>query len=1054
MDSQQNQQIEEKRKRGRPKKILTPDEILALQNKPKRPRGRPKKEWTEEELAALSKMEKRERGRPHKVLSPQEEWLLKYAPKKGARGRPHKNYVLNISLPQILVRLAENDKKIEEKLPEIENKMEKMEKQWEQKSVAAALGEEKKTVPQMTWQEFKEKINIPELPDELPENYVFSIIEEAPTEQPKESKLKIKNNRRASAHVVDLRAPKFNNYQIEETNKAAPLTPMSEVKYLWEEEKQSTRQKHLREILGFDMPEEAVGLALKADLKKINKQKSKIKKVKVDLISSASMRGAAGFVAAAAPRTRGFFYWVWDLPLTLIGQCLYFIWQALTAPFRFLDFVVDRSLKGVWQGLTFVVRQIIKLFNFNISYLIRSVGYFFKFKQRPAPAAVLAERKFSLKPLINFGLTALIIILPLLVWNSWRAAKQTEGDVLGTSSQGLNYLEQAADNFSASDIVGAAANFGRAESAFYLAQKQIKELGPLTNSLIKLVSKARDGEKLLEAGQYLSASAQKITQALAVFNAPEPVLTEKISFLHQTLGAEEQKINLALNLISEIDKNSLPGSAKEKFSVIQAGAKNWQAVTTGLKDLLLFSQDILGAETPKRYLVIFQNSNELRPTGGFMGSFAVVDVDKGQVKKIDIPGGGLYDLKSSSQVLVAAPKPLQIFSPAWQIWNANWFPDWPTSAQKIIWFYENNYGGSSVDGIISLTQDTVASLLKIVGPIEMKEYNKTLSAENFTATVQAAVELEYDKNKNRPKEIIADLAPLLLERLMNLGAKDYVPVLAGLSQALSEEKILFYFSDKNTEDLTERFGWAGKIRANDANQDYLMVVHTNISGGKTDAVIKNTVRHSVAVDEIGEMVATVSLTRQHNGELGKLFEGDNNVDYVRFYVPSGAELISATGFNFNPDYLFKYSASQDGMTVDKTLAAVETNVSLDEATGTRVSSEFGKTVFGNWLQVAPGQEKTVTIKYKLPFQFGAAKSDNKIKQWIAALFGKDDEAKYSLIVDKQSGMDAVDFESELILPLSYKIQATAGSGVVEEGSAITYSADLLKDGYYGIVAEK
>ncbi|MDD5290084.1 MAG: DUF4012 domain-containing protein [Patescibacteria group bacterium] len=1035
-----NSQFTEKKKRGRPRKVFTADELLALQNKPKRPRGRPKKEWTPEELAALAKMEKRERGRPHKVLSPQEEWLLKYAPKKGARGRPHKNFVMDISLPRVLISLAENDEKIEKKLPEIENKMEEIEK-------------DNKVLPQMTWQEFKAKINISELPSELPENYIFPVTAEPLVDLPQESKLKIKNNRRASAHVVDLRAPKFKDYQIKETTETAPLTPMSEVKYLWEEEKQSTRQKHVREILGFDMPEDAANLALKADLKKINKQKKKIKKVKVDLISSGLARGTDNFIAVpATPRTHGFFYWTFDLPLTLLGKFIYFFWQALTAPFRLLDFVVDHTLKGVWAGLTFVVRQITKLFKFNISYLIRSIGYLFK--KREAPAMVLAERKFSLKPLINFGLTALIIVLPLLVWNSWRAAQKTQGDVLGTSSQGLNYLEQAAGNFSENDITAAVANFGRAESAFYLAQKQIKELGPLTNSLIKLVPKARDGEKLLAAGQYLSASAQKITQALSVFNAPEPALTEKISFLHQTIGSEETKINAALNLINEIDKDSLPSDAQEKFSALQIGAKNWQTSIAGLKDILLFSQDILGAETSKRYLVVFQNSNELRPTGGFMGSFAVVDVDKGRVKKMDIPGGGLYDLKSSSQVLVAAPKPLQIFSPAWQIWNANWFPNWPTSAEKIIWFYENNYGGSSVDGIISLTQDTVANLLKIVGPIEMKEYKQTLSAENFTIAMQTAVELEYDKNKNRPKEIIADMAPVLLERLMNLNTKDYLPVLAGLSQALSEEKILFYFSDKNTEDLAERFGWAGKIRATENNQDYLMVVHTNISGGKTDAVIKNTVRHSVEVDVTGAMVATVSLTRQHNGELGKLFEGDNNVDYVRFYVPAGAELISATGFNFNPDYLFKYSASQDGMSADKTLAAVETNVSLDEATGTRVSSEFGKTVFGNWLQVAPGQEKTVTIKYKLPFQFGTAKSNNKIKQWFAALFGKNDEAKYSLVVDKQLGMNAIDFQSELILPANYKIQATAGSGVAEEGSVITYSADLLKDGYFGVVAER
>jgi hypothetical protein len=1046
----ENPQLTEKRQRGRPKKVLTADEILALQNRPKRARGRPKKEWTPEELSALQTKEKRQRGRPIKILSPQEEWVLKYAPKKGARGRPQKNYVLHISLPQILERLAKDNPKIEEKLPAIENKMEIIEKKWEQKSVLAASGEPKKVMPEMSWQEFKDKIKIPELPDELPENYLFPVEKEEAGP---------KTERQAYIKSVRHHLPEFKSHEVPELSPIkAPLVPAADIKYLWEEADQSSvRQKHVREILGFEMPSDAAGPALQADLKTVAKNKKKTDSVRVNLLAhpsplSVPARSAAFSSSALPARTRGFFFYIFDWPFIQLGKFLYFCWLVITAPFRFLDWVVDRTLKGIWFGLSFIFKQIYKLLTFNVSYLIKFPKFF---SGHPAPVAVVNnEKRFSLKPLAGFILTAVIIILPLLAWNAWQAANRTKGDVMGVSTTGINYLQKASDSFSANNLSGAAANFSRAESAFYLAQKQINDLGPITSSLIKLVPSARDGEKLLQAGEYLSASAAKLAAALSIFSAPEISLTDKILFLHQKIGEEKLTIETALQLIESVDENSLPQNAKEKFSSLKNSARNWQGTIAGLQDLLLFAKNVLGGDGPRRYLVIFQNSNELRPTGGFMGSFALVDVDKGRVKKMEIPGGGLYDLKSGSQVLVAAPKPLQIFSPAWQIWNANWFPDWPTSAQKIIWFYENNYGGSSVDGLISLTQDAVSALLKITGPIEMKDYGKTLTAENFTAEIQKSVEVEYDKKENRPKEIISDLAPLLLERLMTLNNVDYAPVLLGLNQALGEEKILFYFTDQNTEDLAKRFGWSGQIHSVAGNQDYLMVVHTNISGGKTDAVIENTVRHQVEVGENGEMIDTVTLTRKHNGSATQLFEGDNNVDYVRFYVPAGSELISTTGFNFNPDYLFKYSAGEQGIAADKTLSEVETNVSLNEATGTRTSSEFGKTVFGNWLQVAPGQERTVEIKYRLPFLFGAAKNDNKIKQWIAAIFGKNDGAKYSLTIDKQPGMNAIDFSSELILPAGYQIQETAGQNVAADNDKITYTTDLLKDGYYGIVAKK
>jgi hypothetical protein len=498
----------------------------------------------------------------------------------------------------------------------------------------------------------------------------------------------------------------------------------------------------------------------------------------------------------------------------------------------------------------------------------------------------------------------------------------------------------------------------------------------------------------------------------------------------------------------------LPKETRENFSIIKNAAKNFQGTLLNLVDLTVFANNLLGGDAQKRYLVVFQNSSELRATGGFMGSFALVDVDKGNVKKMEIPGGGLYDLKAGNQVLVLAPKPLQIFSPAWQIWNANWFPDWRVSAEKIIWFYENNYGGASVDGIISFTQDAVSDLLKITGPVEMEKYGKVLDSENFQDEIQMAVEVEYDKDKNRPKEIIGDLAPILLERLMNLDSVDYGSVMMELNKSLSEKKILFYFTDQNQESMAENFGWTGSIGVAKENQDYLMVVHTNISGGKTDVVIKNTLRHKVEISDNGDIFDTISLTRKHDGSLDKKFESDNNVDFVRFYVPKGSEFISATGFNFSPDYLFKYSNAEQGIAQDKTLSEIETNVSIDEATGTRISNEFGKVVFGNWIQVSPGKEATAEIKYKLPFKFSAPESKNKIKQWISAIFNKNQSSKYSLIIDKQLGMNEVDFQSEFILPENYKVLETAGSGVKNNDKEIIYNYNLLRDGYYGVVAEK
>src|SRR5450756_2740619 len=40
---------------------------------------------------------------------------------------------------------------------------------------------------------------------------------------------------------------------------------------------------------------------------------------------------------------------------------------------------------------------------------------------------------------------------------------------------------------------------------------------------------------------------------------------------------------------------------------------------------------ILGWDAPRRYLVLTQNPAELRPTGGYIGSFGIVSFDKGRI---------------------------------------------------------------------------------------------------------------------------------------------------------------------------------------------------------------------------------------------------------------------------------------------------------------------------------------------------------------------------------------------------------------------------------------
>ena len=125
-----------------------------------------------------------------------------------------------------------------------------------------------------------------------------------------------------------------------------------------------------------------------------------------------------------------------------------------------------------------------------------------------------------------------------------------------------------------------------------------------------------------------------------------------------------------------------------------------------------------------------------------MGSLALMDIDRGQIKRLEIPGGGPYDFQGQLTAQVAAPEPLRLIQPVWQLQDANWFPDWPTSAEKIMWFL-NKSGAPTFDGVIAVTSDVMEDLLMVTGPIEMNEYGLTIDSDNFWYVTENQVENEY-----------------------------------------------------------------------------------------------------------------------------------------------------------------------------------------------------------------------------------------------------------------------------------------------------------------------
>lgn len=634
-----------------------------------------------------------------------------------------------------------------------------------------------------------------------------------------------------------------------------------------------------------------------------------------------------------------------------------------------------------------------------------------------------AFMSIRLQAAVSFAVVALILVLPLHAMQEFATASDTEEQVTSASVAAVDQFMRATQALESERLDVAATDFERASTHFAQAEEALESMNLAISALVNIIPETDrtldSASGLIQAGKEISLAASELANATQAISEQESTsVTTKLSLLTTYVEAAMPHINLAKEALEDVDAAYVP----ESYQLTVAQLKDQvPQLAQSMDEMLTFSdamQTVLGADRKMRYLLAFQNNTELRATGGFIGSFAEIDVLDGEIVNVWIPEGGTYDVQGQLSAFVEAPEPLSLVNPRWEFHDANWSPDFPTSAQKLLWFYEKS-GGPTVDGVVAINASMMPDLLAILGDVEMEEYGRTITAENFLFETQKIVEFEYsqyqegdEREENAPKQFIGDLAPLLLERMTEADFNELLAIAGLVGEGLVERDVQVYFENHTLQSEMSSLGWTGEQV--DTAGDYLMVVNSNIGGGKTDSVIDQSLDLDIEILEDGRILHTLTITKEHRGLRTTLFEGVNNVDYLRVYVPEGARLIEADGFEIPDDSLFEESDLALVEDEDLTLQISDQETHL--ASGTDIWQENGKTVFGNWMQTAPGETEEVRFVYELPWQFSVNNTDNSLLTFAKNQLGLKELEPYTLYIQKQSGVEERSTTIHLTLP--------------------------------------
>ena len=522
------------------------------------------------------------------------------------------------------------------------------------------------------------------------------------------------------------------------------------------------------------------------------------------------------------------------------------------------------------------------------------------------------------------------------------------------------------------------ANLGDGLSRFAAVADGIFTLGPLTPEAAALL-----GEELPEIREVIQAAQQELGQ------------------LNELLASEETKeggSSLMALLASALGSPALRLQREE--SLLAVGIK--------VVDFLTF---FLGYDGPKTYLLIGQNDDEIRATGGFIGVVVEIAVEQGELV-------GLGYLDSTS---VDAPPydtnplpPEPVYRYLWMgrllFRDGNWNPHFPAAAAQLGDLYQRGQG-VQVDGVIAATEEVVLDLVDAFGGVRVPQVPGLLDRNLAERYVEG--DLPYvclpTHVSDKPKRCFdEDLFQVVIDQLLGPMPPEarggVVQVLLGRLQ--SKDVLVHVFDPQAAELLWER-GWNGALKQVD--HDYLMIVDNSLPG-HARSVVERRVEYQVRL-AVGQPLETELLVEyRHTGQ-----EPDPDCrqavprrfgcywNYLRILIPVVAQEIQVPPIPLHEgsEWLIWGYEPVDSLSVISSRGG-----------------QAGLTEIGGYVVVEPQTSVTLPLRYSLP--------GDRLRDIGGGVF------QYRLLVQKQPGTP--------VEPVTLLVQLQAGAELVRASPAPTAQA--------------
>lgn len=387
-------------------------------------------------------------------------------------------------------------------------------------------------------------------------------------------------------------------------------------------------------------------------------------------------------------------------------------------------------------------------------------------------------------------------------------------------------------------------------------------------------------------------------------------LVELLSLGHSNFVSAQIHLTASQRVINSV---SLADVSPNFFISIDQLA-SFHTMLSDYNQLLLESPTLLttmlGLDDTKNYLMLSQNSDELRPSGGYISTYGWMNVRNGRIA--DYFYGPTTETTPNPPSGVDIPFQIpdwwiEYSDPVYAAWDSSWYADYPTTASLAAWYFDN--GGNlnePVDGVIAIDLVGFELILEGLGTVTVPEYGETVTSENFRQVVYA-IRAEGAGQREHKKF----LAALYYQILADWQAADQAESAAlrrAVLQALQEKHIMLYFADETLNQAVDILGWSGKQDAG-IDHDYIMVADANINGSKHNRSVMRALTYDVTVQTDGTLQSRLTVAYDYSARVAENDpaiqpEHYTDIDYYgnhQVFVPLNSTLVETNDLQFEPE---------------------------------------------------------------------------------------------------------------------------------------------------------